>query len=96
MLITFPVSIRNTSFSGIVVFSSTLIEWNNLDINIRNSKSYATFKKNILRYTRPSESPISNFHNPSPIKLITRQRLGFSHLRKHRFRNNFQDTLNLI
>ena len=28
------------------------------------------------------------------IKLITRLRLGFSHLREHKFKHNFQDTLN--
>ena len=39
---------------------STLIEWNNLDINIRNSESYTTFKKSILRFIRPSENPIFN------------------------------------
>ena len=27
-----------------------MIEWNNLDINIKNSESYATFKKVILRF----------------------------------------------
>ena len=46
-------------------FPSTLVEWNNLDINIRNSESYATFKKSILRFIRPSENPIFNCHNPS-------------------------------
>ena len=65
-------------------FPSTLIEWNNLDINIRNSESYATFKKSILRFIRPSENPIFNCHNPSGIKLITRLRLGLSHLLEHK------------
>ena len=74
----------------------TLIEWNNLDINIRNSESYTTFKKSILRFIRPSENPIFNCHNPSRIKLITRLRLGLSHLREHKFRHNFQDKLNSI
>ena len=77
-------------------FPSTLIEWNNLDINIRNSESYAIFKKSILRFIRPSENPIFNCHNSSGIKLITRLRLDFSHLREHKFKHNFQDTLNPI
>ena len=77
-------------------FPSTLIEWNNLDINIRNSESYAIFKKSILRFIRPSEKPIFNCHNSSGIKLITRLRLDFSHLHEHKFRHNFQDTLNPI
>ena len=77
-------------------FPSTLIEWNNLDINIRNYESYATFKKSILRFIRPSENPIFNCHNPSRIKLITRLKLGLSHLGKHKFRHDFQETLNPI
>ena len=92
---TFPISIPN-NFFGNSFFPSTLIEWNDLDINIRNSESYATFKKNILRFIRPSENPILNYHNPSGIKLITRLRLGFSHLREHKLSHNFQDTLNPI
>ena len=70
-------------------FPSTLIEWNNLDINIRNSESYAIFKKSILRFVRSSENTNFNCHNSGGIKLITRLRLGFSHLREHKFRNDF-------
>ena len=77
-------------------FPSTLIEWNNLDINITKSKSYTTFKKSILRFIRPSKYLTFNCHNPSGIKLITRLKLGLSHLRKHKFRHNFLDTLNPI
>ena len=91
MLITFPFSIPNTIFSGILFFPSTSIEWNNLDINIRNCESYATFKKSILRFIRPSENPTFNCHNPSGIKLITGLTLGFSHLCVHKFRLNFPD-----
>ena len=49
-----------------------------------------------MRFIRPSENPIFNCHNPSGIKLITRLRLGLSHLREHKFRHNFQDILNPI
>ena len=30
------------------------------------------------------------------IKLLTRLRVGLSHLRKHKFTFNFQDTINLL
>ena len=49
-----------------------------------------------MRFIRPSENPIFNCHNPSRIKLITRLRLGLSHLHEHKFRHNFRDTLNPI
>ena len=29
-------------------------------------------------------------------KLLTRLRLGFSNLREHKFRHDFQDTINLL
>ena len=97
MLITFPVSILNITFSGFF-FPSTLNEWNNLDINARNSESYVTFERSILRFIRSSENSTINCHNPSGriTKLITRLRMGFSHLREHKFKHNFQDKLNRI
>ena len=89
MLITFSVSVQNTIFSEIF-FPSTLIK----DSNIRNSESYAKFKKSILRFIGPSKNPIFNYHNP--IRIITRLRLGLSHLCEPKFRHHFQDTLNPI
>ena len=35
-----------------------------------------------------------NSHNPKRIKFIARLRLGLSHLREHKFKHNFQDSLN--
>lgn len=95
MLITFPALIPNRFFRN--SFSiPTFIEWNNLEINIRKLESYGTFKTSILRSIRPTENLVFSFHNPNGIKLITRLRLDFSHLRKHRFIHNFQNTLNPI
>ena len=75
-------------------FPSTISEWNNLDCIIRNSKSLSIFKKNLLNFMRPCANSIFNIHNPYGIKLLTRLRLGLSHLRDHKFRHCFQDTLN--
>ena len=77
-------------------FPSTVIEWNNLDLKIRNSKTFSVFRKNNLKFIRPSSNSICNCHSPKGIRLITRLRLGLSHLREHEFRHNFQDTLNAI
>ena len=75
-------------------YPSTLSEWNNLDCKIRNSGSPSIFKKNLLNFIRPSAESIFNIHNPYAIKLLTRFRLGLGHLRDHKFRHCFQDTLN--
>ena len=75
-------------------FPSTIIEWNNLDSKIRNSESSAIFKKRILAFLRPSANSTFHCHCPDSLKLITRLRLGLSYFRFHKFKHNFQDTLN--
>ena len=92
-MITFPFSVLNILE---ILFPSTVIEWNNLDLKIRNSETFSTFKKNIFKFIPPSSNSIFNCHSPNRIKLIARLRLGLSHLCEHKFRHNFQDTLNPI
>ena len=74
-------------------FSSTVIEWNKLDNNIRNSESVSAFKKQILKFIRPSPNSTFKVLNTHEIKLLTRLRVGLSHLHEHKFRHNFQDPL---
>ena len=59
---------------------STVIEWNKLDPNIRNSEGLALFQKNVLAFIRPSANSTFECHNLNGLKLITRLRLGLSHL----------------
>ena len=75
-------------------FLSTIIEWNNLDPHLRKSENFLVFKSNILKFIRPSPNSVYNCHNPRGICLITRLRLGLSHLREHKFKHGFQDMLN--
>ena len=70
------------------------MEWNKIDWEIKNSESILTFKKRILSFIRPSAKSTFNCHNPREIKLLSRLRLGLSHLRKHKFKHSFQDSLN--
>ena len=56
------------------------------------------FNKNIkslkiLKFIRPSSNSFYNCHNPIGIKYITRIRLGLSHLREHKFKHSFQDSM---
>ena len=60
-------------------FPSTVIEWNKLDLNIRNSESLTSFKSKVLKFIRPSENSIFLCNNPKGIQLLTRLRLGLSH-----------------
>ena len=71
-------------------FLSAITEWNKLDCYIKNSDSFAIFKKRIFEFIRPKPNNIFNIHNPFGIKYLTRLRVGFSHLKEHKFRHNFQ------
>ena len=73
---------------------STIIERNKLDQDIRNAESYALFRKHLLSFIRPEANNIFNVHNAKGIKLLTRLRVGFSHLKEHKFRHNFVDAIN--
>ena len=77
-------------------FPAVITEWNNLDISIRNSSSCHIFKNLILKFIRPEPNRISSTQNFEGLKLLTRMRLGLSHLADHKFRHNFQDCLNPI
>ena len=91
--ITSPFQTQNNFFKNFF-FPSTIIEWNNLDPHLRKSESFSVCKSNIFKFIRPSPNSVYNYHNPRGICLITRLRLSFSHLREHKFKHGFQDTLN--
>ena len=43
---------------------------------------------------RPKYNPVYYINNAMGLKFLTRLRLNFSHLKEHKFKHNFQDTLN--
>ena len=75
-------------------FPSTTIEWNNLDQDLRNGDRYNFFRSSILKYIRPSPNSFYGCQNIMGLKLVIRLRLDLSHLREHKFKHRFQDTLN--
>ena len=58
------------------------------------TREVSQFLKNLLNLIRPCSNSIFNIHNPYRIKLLTRLRLGLSHLYDHKFGHCFQDTRN--
>ena len=52
------------------------------------------FHKKLLAFIRPVGNSMYGIYEPFGVKLINRLRLGFSHLREHKFRHNFADTVN--
>ena len=69
-------------------------DWFNLDENIRNSESISSFKNRLLAFIRPEKSSIFNIFDPQGLKILTRLRVGFSHLNEHRFRHNIKNCIN--
>ena len=86
---TFHTDYFNNSF-----FPFCVREWNKLGSDLRNSPSISMFKKCLLEFIRPKERPVYNVIDPSGLKLLTRLRVNLSHLREHKFRHNFLDTIN--
>ena len=70
---------------------STLNDWLDLDINIRNSE-FKMFKNRLLLFIRPVQSNIYNILKSQP-QAPTRLFFGLSHFYEHRFRH-FQKCMN--
>ena len=75
-------------------FPSTLIDWFNLDLKIRNSESFSIFKSKLLSFICPVQTNIYNIFDPKGLTFLAHLRLGHSHLNEHRFRHDFQVCLN--
>ena len=68
----------------------------NLDSLIKNLPSIATFKRAILDFMRPVPTPMFKINRLSGFIFLTRLRVGFSHLREHKFRHGFLDIVDPI
>ena len=51
------------------------MEWNEIDVNIRNSASCNVFKKVILKLIRPEPSQVLNADSSEGLKFLKRIRL---------------------
>ena len=91
-----PLMRVNHQFFKNSFFPSIIMEWNNLDLEIRNSDNLQHFRKKILKFIKPSAETIFGIHNPLGIKLLSRLRMGLSHLREHKFKHGFLDSIDPI
>ena len=78
------------------LFRCTLSYWFNLGLSIRNSESISIFKSKLLSFILPLQNNIFNIFDPQESKMLTRLRLGISHMNEHKFRHNFQEYMNPI
>ena len=88
-----PLVRANTNYFMNIFFSSTITEWNKLDLSIRKSARLNIFKSRLLRFVRSLENSVFTCHNPIAIKYLSRIRLGFGHLRYHKFKHGFLNAI---
>ena len=74
-------------------FPNVINEWNKLDTKIINITDN-TFKNSLLSFIRPIHCDTFKIHSPLGLQLLTRLRMGISHLNEHKFKDNFRDFLN--
>ena len=74
-------------------FPATIMEWNKLNVTLRKSETSPYFRNALLNVDWRTAKPIYKVHNPIGLKLLTRLRLGLSHLNEHNFEHNFQDCI---
>ena len=77
-------------------FPATTTEWNDLDYLLSNASSINVFKQNVLKFIRLSPNNVFNIYSLHGLKLLTRPRVGLSHLRGHKFNHNFSYCLDEI
>ena len=73
---------------------SVIVEWNKLDTLLTSSETISIFRSSLLKQIRPTAKSTFNVSDNLGIQYLTRLRLGLSHLREHKFRHHFNDTLN--
>ena len=64
-------------------------QWNKLHVSIRTAITLSQFKNELIKCIRPPKRLTFKIDDILDIKLITRIRSGFSHLREHKHHHNF-------
>ena len=90
-----PFKVRHNFFKN-SFFPSVIIEWKKLDLEIRNSDFLEIYKKTLLNFIRRNSNNVRNINNPLELKLLTCLRIGFSHIKEHKFKHNFQDSVDSL
>ena len=69
-------------------------EWENVDLEIRTALSLAFFRAKISRIICTTPKQVYGVHNPKRLATLTQLRVGLSELNYHKFRHNFNTTIN--
>ena len=88
-----PQMFCRTDFYQNSFFPSCIKEWNKLSPEIRAIKSLNSFRNILLKTIKPIPNSVFDACDPHGLKLLTRLRVGLSHLREHKFKHGFNDTI---
>ena len=83
---------RAEAFSNLYL-PQEIREWNKLDTSISQARSYSVIRKALLDFIWQTANRFFRTDDVCGLKVLTRLTVGFSHLREHIFKHNFQDTL---
>ena len=72
---------------------STIKEFNKLPHSISHQVSFQSFRKILSKSIRPVPNSLFDACDPHGVKLLTRLRVGLSHLKEQKFRHGFNDTV---
>jgi len=70
-------------------FPYCIINWNKLDLAVKNLPSISSFKNHLNTFIRPKGSSLYGIDDNLGVKLLTKIRVQFSDLRDHRYNHNF-------
>ena len=74
-------------------FPWTILEWNSKDLTL-SKHSFKIFRNYFRKVIRPSPNLVYDIRNQLGLRLLTRLRLGLSHLNKYKLNHNFENSGN--
>ena len=74
-------------------FPNAIKEFNKLNHQTTHNLSFQSFRKFLLKSIRPVPNSLFDACDPHGVKLLTRLRVGLSHLKEQKFRHGFNDTI---
>ena len=74
-------------------FPNTIKEFNKLNHSVSHQLSFQSFRRFLSKSIRPVPNSLFDACDPHGVKLLTRLRVGLSHLKEQKFRHGFNDTV---
>ena len=74
-------------------FPTAIREFNKLDYQMTHQLSFQSFRRVLSKSIIPVPNSLFDACDPHGVKLLTRLRVGLSHLKEQKFRHGFSDTV---